>query len=410
MKRLSLSQARRIALGAQGFARQRPVGRVDVRHLRRVFGDLKILQLDFVNVVVPSHYLVLFSRLGPFERKRLDDLAYRRREVTEQWAHECCLVPMESWPLLEHRRRSHRPRPRGFGPFLKANPEYVEAALERVREEGPLLPEALPWPEDGSRRLEHAWFGDIRRAVLEHHFGCGEVAVARRLPNFARVYEAVERVVPERHRERDLSPEDARREMLRQAAAALGVATAGDLADYFRMKMAIARPRLEELVEAGELEPVKVEGWRQAAYFHPGVTRPRRIPAAALLSPFDPVVWSRRRAARLFDFDYRFEIFIPREQRRWGAYVLPFLLGERLVARVDLKADRAAGNLRVGGAWREDYADEGEVAPALAEELVTLAGWLGLRSVAVEPRGDLAPALAAALLQARTPFAAILRE
>ena len=394
---LSLAQARRLALAAQGFSRRRPSGRVDVRHLRRAFDDLALLQLDYVNVLVPSHYLVLFSRLGPYDPARLDDLAYRRREVIEQWAHEASLVPVASWPLLAHRRRRHQPRPRSFAPFLKRNPGYVAEALEVVRERGPLLPDDLPWPEDGSRKLAHAWFGSVRKAVLEHHFGLGRVAVAARLGNFARVYDLAERVVAAEHHGREVDADAARRELLRQAARALGVATAGDLADYFRMSAAEAKPRIAELAAAGELTPVRVEGWREPAYLDPAATVPRRLRAAALLSPFDPVVWTRRRAQRLFGFDYRFEIFVPREKRRWGCYVLPFLLGDRLVARVDLKSDRAGRRLQVLGAWIETHAGAAEVLPPLAAELRALAAWLGLDDVTVRRHGDLAVPLAAEL-------------
>jgi uncharacterized protein YcaQ len=395
MESLSLAQARRLALGAQGFARRRPRGRVDVRHLRRLVDELALLQLDYVNVLVPSHYLVPFSRLGPYEPRRLDDLAYRRREVIEQWAHEASLVPAASWPLLAHRRRGYQPRPRSFAPFLASNPEYVARVLEVVRDAGPLLPEDLPWPEDGSRKLEHSWFGSVRKATLEHHFGLGRVAVAGRLGNFARVYDLAERVVAAEHLGREIADEDAHRELVRRAARAHGVATAGDLADYFRMPAVEAKPAVEALAAAGELLPVAVEGWRETAYLDPAAAVPRRIRAAALLSPFDPVVWTRRRALRLFGFDYRFEIFVPREQRRWGAYVLPFLLGERLVARVDVKADRPGRRLQVLGAWREAHAAAVAVAPPLAVELATLAGWLGLGEVTVSRRGDLAAVLAA---------------
>ena len=394
---LSLKQARRLALGAQGFSRRRPSGRVDVRHVRRVFDDLALLQLDFVNVVVPSHYLVLFSRLGPYDTRRLDELVFRRREVIEQWAHEASLVPAASWPLLAHRRRRHLPRPRNLAPFLARNPEYVARVLEVVRDAGPLLPEALPWPEDGSRKLEHSWFGSVRKAVLEHHFGLGRVAVAGRLGNFARVYDLAERVVDPEHHGREVDDGAAHRELVRQAARAHGVATAGDLADYFRMPAVEAKAAIEALAAAGELRPVRVEGWRETAYLDPAATVPRRVRAAALLSPFDPVVWTRRRAQRLFGFDYRFEIFIPREKRRWGAYVLPFLLGDRLVARLDVKSDRPGRRLQVLGAWAEPHAAPAEVAPPLAAELRTLAGWLGLGDVTVSRRGDLAAPLAAEL-------------
>lgn len=387
---LSRAHARRIALGAQGFGRPRPSGRIDVRHLRRVFTDLGLIQLDFVNVVVPAHYQVPFSRLGPYDRSALDDLAYRRREVTEQWAHEASLVPVDCWPLLAERRRRHRPRPWNIQGFLDANPEYVERALAAVRAHGPLTADELPHPEDGPRRIDHAWFGSMRRGVLEAHFGFGRLAIADRRSDFARLYDLPERVIPEEHLEAEVPPEEAGRELLRRAARACGVAAAGDLADYFRMPAAEAKPRLAELVAAGELEEVRVEGWNGTAYLHPEATLPRRIDTAALISPFDPLIWNRRRTERLFGFEHRFEIFVPEEKRRWGVYVLPFLLGDRLVARVDLKAERTAGRLRVAAAHLEPGRDPSEVAEALAAELERMAEWLGLGEVTVARKGDLA--------------------
>lgn len=386
-----------MALGAQGFGRPRPAGRVDVRHLRRVFGELGLIQLDFVNVVVPAHYQVPFSRLGPYDRALLDDLAFRRREVTEQWAHEASLVPVDCWPLLAERRRTHRARPRSFQAFLDAYPGYVARALETVRERGPLTADRLPDPEEGPLRIDHSWFGSVRRGVLEWHFGSGRLAIADRLPDFSRVYDLAERVIPAVHREREVPAEEAGRELIRRAARACGVAAAGELADYFRMPAAEAKARIAELTAAGELEEVRVEGWPGVAYLHPEAASPRRIDAAALISPFDPLIWHRRRTGRLFGFEHRFEIFVPGHQRRWGVYVLPFLLGDCLVARVDLKAERTAGRLRVAAAYLEDGHDPGEVAAALAAELRRMAEWLGLGEVAVGRRGDLAPALRAAV-------------
>jgi uncharacterized protein YcaQ len=222
------------------------------------------------------------------------------------------------------------------------------------------------------------------------------LAVADRRPNFARAYDLAERVVSAEHFGRSVERAEAQRELLRQASRALGVAAAPDLADYFRMRRGEVPQRLAELVEAGELRRVRVEGWRELAYLHPAAAMPKRVAACALLSPFDPVVWFRPRAARLFGFDYRFEIFFPREKRRWGTYVLPFLLGDRLAARVDLKADRVGKRLHVLAAFKESHADQGEVVDALAGELRTMAGWLKLDSVVVGRRGNLARALGTA--------------
>lgn len=394
MERLSLPAARRVALAAQGFGRRRPAGRVHAGHLGRLVERLGLLQLDFVNVLVPSHYLVPFSRLGPYDRAALDRLAAGRR-FTEQWAHEASLVPVEAWPLLAHRRAELRVRPWGFERFLAERPAYVERVLEEVRRRGPLSADELPEPEEGPTYLDHSWFRSARRAVLEALFGRGVLAVPERR-GFVRRYDLAERVVPAEHFGRRIERAAAERELLRRAARALGVATAGDLADYFRMPVAAARPRLTELAEAGELQPVRVDGWRETAFLDPAARRPRRVAAQALLSPFDPLIWFRPRTARLFGFDYRFEIFVPPEKRRWGAYVLPFLHDDRLAARVDLKADRAAATLRVLGAWHEPWAEPEEIAPPLGAELATMARWLGLAAVQVSPNGDLAPALAAA--------------
>jgi uncharacterized protein YcaQ len=393
---LSLDEARRIALAAQGFDRPRPSGRVDAGHLRRTIGRLGLVQIDYVNVLVPAHYQVPFSRLGPYDRSLLDDLVYQRREFTEQWAHEASIVPMDAWPLLRHRRETHRVRPYGFEVFLAREEVYVEWVLEQVRTRGPLTSEDLPEPDGSARRIEGAWHS-VPRAVLEAHFARGRLAVAGRRPNFARAYDLSERVIPPGHLGREVDREKAQRELLRRAARAHGVTTAGDLADYIRMPIGQARPRIAELVAAGELREVRVDGWREPAYRHPGARDPGRIEAAALLSPFDPVVWTRARAARLFGFDYRVEIFVPAEKRRWGYYVLPFLLGDRLVARVDLKADRPGRRLLVPAAYLEPGAEADAVAGSLVAELRSMAGWLGLDEVVAGTRGDFTRPLAAAL-------------
>jgi uncharacterized protein YcaQ len=391
---LSLAEARRVALAAQGFDRSRPADRVNHSHVRKTIRRLGLIQIDYVNVLTPAHYQVLYSRLGPYATTLLDDLLFRRREFTEQWAHEASIIPVESWPLLRHRMEAWRIRPWGFEETLEKLADYVESVFDTIRTRGPLAAEDLPTPEGIDRRMEGAW-QSVPRAVLEVYFGRGVLATADRRPNFARAYDLTERILPAEHHGRRVDRDEARRELLRQAARALGVATAGDLADYFRMKVGEARPRLAELVDSGELRPVHVEGWRELAYLHPDAQCPARIEARSLLSPFDPVVWYRPRAARLFGFDYRFEIFVPKEKRRWGAYVLPFLVGDRLVARVDLKADRTRRRLQVLAAFGESHAEPREVTGALAEELRTLAGWLGLESVAVGRRGDLARKLAA---------------
>ncbi len=375
---LSNAEARRIALTAQGFGRPRPVGKVGFRHLRAAIWRLGLLQLDFVNVVVPAHYQVLFSRLGAYDMSLLDRLAYRRRELTEQWAHEASLVPMELWPHLAHRREAHPIRPRGFDVFLARHSGYVDWVLAEIDRRGPLAAEDLPVPDGVDRRLDGSWLGTVPRALLEHLFGRGVLAVAERRPSMARAFDRSERVVPAEHHGRTVSRAEAQRELVRIAASAHGIASAADLADYFRLRVGEAQPRIAELVESGELRELAVEGWRGPAYLHRDAKLPRRVDAAALISPFDPLIWTRKRSERLFGFDYRFEIFTPREQRRWGCYVLPFLHGDRLVARVDLKAERTGGRLLVLTTHYEPGVDRAEVKPALTSELETMAGWLGL--------------------------------
>jgi uncharacterized protein YcaQ len=391
---LSSSEARRIALAAQGFDRPRPGGRVDARHLDRIIRRLGLLQIDSVSVLVRAHYQVPFSRLGPYDRTLLDDVVYRRGAFTEQWAHEASIVPVEHWHLFRHRRESHRIRPYGFESFLEERPEYAAWVLDEIRSRGPLSAEDLPECEGVERCITESWY-TVPRAVLEAHFGRGLLAVAGRRTDFSRLFDLAERLIPSEYHGREVSHDEARRELLRLAARAHGIATDDDLADYYRMPAREARPRLDELVEAGALRRVRVEGWREPAYLHPEARLPRRIDAASLLSPFDPVVWYRPRAARLFDFEYRIEIYVPGPKRRWGYYVLPFLLGDRLVARVDLKADRARRRLLVLAAHLEPHAKPEPVASALAVELGAWARWLDLDGLTVEDRGDLAGPLAA---------------
>jgi uncharacterized protein len=397
---LSAAEARHVAIAAQGLARPRPAGRVTLDHVRRAVHRLGLVQIDSVSALVPAHYQPLFSRLGPYDRRLLDALAYERRELTEQWAHEAAIVPAEVWPLLRHRMERHRCRPTGFEAFLERHADYAAWVLEQVRSRGPLSADEVAEPEGVDRRLDRAWFGTIPRAVLEAHFGRGLLAVAGRRRNGARVFDLPERVLPAHH-DRAVPAAEAQRELLRRAARACGVATARDLADYWRMSPVEARPRIAELVDGGELREVAVEGWREPAYLHAEAALPRRVGARALLSPFDPVVWFRPRAERLFGFEYRIEIYTPEPQRRWGYYVLPFLLDDRLVARVDLKADRTGGELRVQAAHAEGGIDAARVAAALAEELRLMASWLGLDDVAVARRGDLAGALARAARSVR---------
>jgi len=396
-KSLSVGQARRVALAAQGFDRPRPAGRVDARHLRRVIHQLGLLQIDYVNVLLPAQYQVPFSRLGAYETRRLDDLVYRRREFTEQWAHEASIVPIELWPILPHRVGANDRRTRSFTRFGERYPDYMHRVLREVRRRGPLTAADLPEPDGSCERQRSEWGWTRAKAALEALFSRGILAVTERRSNLARAFDLAERVLPPEHLERSTTDVEARLELVRRAARSHGIGTASDLADYYRMPVRDVRRLLADLEGSGELLEVRVEGWPEPAFLHSRARLPRRIDAAALLSPFDPVVWHRPRAARLFEFDYRVEIFFPRSERRWGYYVLPFLLGDRLVARVDLKADRKRRRLLVPAAHIEAKQDTAKVASALARELKTMAAWLELDEVAVEHRGDLTRPLAAAL-------------
>ncbi|MBM3788363.1 MAG: winged helix-turn-helix domain-containing protein, partial [Acidobacteria bacterium] len=332
MKRLTLDEARRVALTAQGFGRRQSLEEAVLR--------IGLLQIDFVNVLIPAHFLIPFSRIGPYDRAQLHSLVYRKYRFTEQWAHEASIVPVEHWPLLQHRRAAHRVRPYGFDSVLRKHAGYAEWVLEQIRARGPLAAEDLEPPPGVARKLHAVWMGMFPRAVLEAHFGRGLIACANRLPNYARSYDLPERIVPREYLETSIPVREQQHGLLRIAAAAHGVGTARDLADYHRMNIRDARERLREMTAAGELEEVIVDGWREPAFLPAGARIPHAHRGAALLSPFDPLVWFRPRAERLFGFEYRIEIYTPAAKRRWGYYVLPFLLNGQLVARVDLKADR----------------------------------------------------------------------
>lgn len=401
---LSATQARRVAIAAQGLARARPRGRVDVRHLRRALDALGIVQLDSVNVFSRSHYMPLFSRLGPYPRETLDQLTVHqdghsgrarpdRRELFEYWGHEASLIPIDMQPLLRWRMaRADQLAWTGVARVAKDEPELVRRVLELVRDEGPIRAAAVGSPKR-VRRAGEMWNWNAGKKALEYLFFSGQVTAERRV-NFERLYDLPERVLPAAVLEMPTPPEvEAQRELLLFAARRLGVATEPDLGDYFRLPRKESKARLAELVEAGALRTVAVEGWSAPAYAPHDFKAPRRVRARALLTPFDSMVWARDRTERLFDFRYRIEIYVPAPKRVHGYYVLPFLLGDRLVARVDLKSDRQAGVLRVVGAFAEPGVEEGEVARELADELGLVSGWLGLGGVAVGRKGDLAGAL-----------------
>jgi uncharacterized protein YcaQ len=386
---LSNAQARRIALAAQGFADPRPTGRVDRRHLRRVLDRIGLIQIDSVNVLVRSQELPLFARLGPHPRTLIDD-ALRDGELFEYWVHEASLVATDQYQLHRWRMREPYPWP-GFRRRVQSQGDYIEQVYQRVVDEAPLVAGDL-MARVGKKGTW--WDHDDGKTALEALFYLGRITARRRPRDFARVYDLPERMIPAEARARPALPEhEARKELLVLAAKYHGVGTLQDLADYHRLTPTLCKPALTELVGEGRLLPVTVQEWNRPAYLHPGARIPRRINARALLSPFDPVVWNRDRTLRMFGFHYRIEIYTPPSKRRYGYYVLPFLLGDQLVGRVDLKADRANRALLVPSAWAEAGVNEREVAAELMAELRSMASWLQLDRIEVAGNGDLGRSL-----------------
>ncbi|MCW2996329.1 MAG: winged helix-turn-helix protein [Conexibacter sp.] len=401
-ERLSAAEARRVALAAQGFA-EPPLSRaVDTRALRsRVIDRVGLIQIDSVNVLQRAHYLPTFSRLGGYDVDLLDKLShYAPRRLFEYWGHEASLIPVELHPHLRWRmRRAHDDAWGGMRRIATERPELVAAVLDDLRTRGP-LPASQLAHLDAPRAPKGPWWdwSDVKRA-LEFLFWSGEITSARRR-RFERLYDVPERVIPAAILAAPTPDDDeAQRTLLKVAARSLGIATEPDLRDYFRLPSAESKARVAELVENGDLLPVAVEGWSAPAYLAPGARVPRRVEARALVGPFDSLIWERPRVERVFGFRYRIEIYVPKEQRVHGYYVLPLLLGDELVARVDLKSDRAAGALLVQAAHAEPGAPA-ETAEALAVELRRMAAWLGLDDVVDVGAGDLSPALRAALAAA----------
>ena len=389
---LSAAEARRIALAAQGFARPRPTGRIDARHFRRVVDTVGLIQIDSVNVLARAHYLPFFSRLGAYDTAALERYAWGSSHLFEYWGHEASLIPVERYGLFRHRREGASRRSSRFGEWLSGHQEIAQRILSAIAEQGAVAHGDV---HDGER-TSGWWNWSETKVALEALFATGQLTVADRR-NFARLYDLPERVLPAAvlegpHPDAD----DAERELLRLATEHHGIGTVADLADYYRVPLTAAKRCLEELADAGFVERVRVEGWTQPAYLAPGARIPRKISARALLSPFDPVVWRRERAERLFDFRYRIEIYTPAARRQYGYYVLPFLMDDTIPARVDLKADRQARVLRVQAAHLEPgfEATSAAVADALAAELGEVARWLGLDVLTVEERGTLASDLA----------------
>jgi uncharacterized protein YcaQ len=401
MQSLSRAQARRITLAAQGFRDPRHTT-PSMRTFTRTLARTGVLQIDSVNVLQRAHYMPLFSRMGPYDIDLLRRASEQKpRRIVEYWAHVASFMPVDLWPYMRHRMDRYREEGHAWM-GLPERKELVSSLMVEIGERGPSTSRNL---DDGLPRekVNWGWNWSETKQALEYLFFSGDLAIAGRTSQFERLYDLPERVLPpEVLAAPTPSATDAYRELVRRAAISEGVATARCLADYYRLRqqpgvrLASTKVAVDELVEDGELIPAQIDGWNKPAYLHRDAELPRKMPARALLSPFDPVVWERERTEKLFDFFYRIEIYVPEAKRVHGYYVLPFLLGDRIVGRVDLKADRKDGVLRVLGSYAEPGAPE-ETAHELAEELVSMAGWLGLSAITVEKRGDLATPLAAAL-------------
>lgn len=387
-----------MALGAQGFADPRPSTPSGRRHLQRVLSRVQLLQLDSVNVAVRAHYMPVFSRLGAYAPSLVDEAAWshttrKPRLLVESWAHEASLVPVEDWPLL----RSGAKKPgwwNGYQQIADREPGLVEDLLAAVKELGPIGAGALERALGGEGpRAKGPWWdrSEVKR-LCEWLFGMGVLTTGTR-KGFERLYDLTERVIPPDVLTRSVSPEDGARSLVSRAAVALGVATEPDLRDYYRLDPRRSQQAVAALVEEGVLEPVAVSGWTTPAYRHASARAPRRVAGRALLCPFDPLIWERARTERIFGFRYRIEIYVPEAKRVHGYYVFPFLLDGSLVARVDLKADRARSALLVQSAFAEPGVDHGRVAAELVAELREMATWLELEEVIINPKGDLYPTL-----------------
>ena len=404
---LSKQDVKRIAIRAQGLDHNRVATSkandackcpkvVTIGDIRRSILAMGLLQIDAVNVCVRSHYMPLFSRLGIYHRELLDRLAYKEKEIFETWAHAACFVPVERHFLFRQRMAQQKPRPL-VEKLKKDRPDYLEDVLSQVTSRGQLSASEL----EGSGKRSGSWWGyQDGKIAAEWHFSLGNLAIAER-HNFTRYYDLTERVIPYEHLNRaKLSLQDSYREMMRLAIEAHGVGSTRDFGNYYHLKDGSALTAINELLEEGSIQRVRIEGWPNGIDTFAAKENISSQPtdARALLTPFDPLVWNRSRIERIFDFLYRIEIYVPERKRQYGYYVYPFLLGEDLVARVDLKAERNKSVLVVKGAFVEDGYDHDQIATPLADELLMMAQWLGLERVGTGAKGNLMQSLRAALI------------
>ena len=392
---MSADVARRVALGAQGFADSAPTGAVTKRHLKRVMGRMKVLQLDSIPVVSRTQYMPFLSRLGPYAPELLDRICYREDELFEAWSHEASLLPVESDPLMRWTRDRARDGYtwKNLREVAIREPEYVQSVLDEVRERGAVtggeLSDPRPLPGDGSGW----WHRSLGVLALDWLFRVGELGV-RRQGNFEKVFSPLDSIIPSEIAALPTpSVQEAQRELAMQAVQAVGVGTANDVADYFRLPVREIRVALDDLVEDGRVVPAAVKGWNKPAFADPDAKTPRAISGATVLSPFDPVVWYRDRAERIWGFHYRIEIYVPAAKRQYGYYVLPVLVDGELVARLDVKTDRNAGVLRILSSHAEEGSADLATASRVLEAIDGLARFVQMEQVEIVDRGDLAPYL-----------------
>ena len=379
---LSIADARALALAAQGFDTPRPASKATQRHVNSLISRLGVIQIDSVNVLVRSQELPLFSRLGNHDRNAIPK-ATESQKIFEYWGHEAAHLPVEIHPLFRWKMEAARlgkARHWGLTSFYDDNKAFVKRMLKHIETNGPTTARELSTRTEKRGADKKTWWDwDEAKVGLEYLFLTGQLMSRGRGTDFARIYDTPERVLPRQVLDAPTPTEhDARKQLLIRSAIAQGVATVGDLADYYRQKPAAVKPLIAELIEEGELRTVAVDGWAEKAFVHRSAKLPKQLHATALLSPFDSLVWCRPRNERLFDFHYRIEIYTPKEKRKFGYYVLPFMMNGQMVGRVDLKADRANSKLLVHSVHTEKGVKRATINDALNNELRALATWLQL--------------------------------